>query len=263
MAGQQPPAPAAEDYTDMAVGEILRRTREYYGQSLPDVESILRIRATQLEAIEKGDIEKLPGRVYAIGFVRAYSEYLGLDGDKMVHLFKTQAAGSVPKPELHFPSSPNDSKAPSLNAVLFGLVGVILFIVGWSMFMAPNVRREPVPPVPPTLKQSKITEAPSIVPPAEDSELEQMVEDDRVVLNVIDDTWVEVKNEKGAAILRRVLNKGDKYTLPPEAVILTTGNAGGVRISVGGKELAPLGKKGDVVRNLSLKPEDLLKNAAE
>ncbi|MBU0859077.1 MAG: helix-turn-helix domain-containing protein, partial [Alphaproteobacteria bacterium] len=93
-----------ENLTDMTVGEILRRTRLHYGQSLTDVESILRIRAAQLQALEDGRIDLLPGRVYAIGFVRAYAEYLGLDGEKMVHLFKAQA-GNPPRPraELHFP----------------------------------------------------------------------------------------------------------------------------------------------------------------
>ncbi|PZO78204.1 MAG: DUF4115 domain-containing protein, partial [Micavibrio aeruginosavorus] len=80
------------------MGEILRRTRVHYGQSLQQIEGVLRIRASQLDALEQGDVSQLPGRVYAIGFVRSYSEYLGLDGDKMVHLFKEQSVGKQKKP---------------------------------------------------------------------------------------------------------------------------------------------------------------------
>ena len=92
-----------DSYTDLSVGEILRRTRLYYGQSLNDVEINLRIRASQLDLLEQNHIAHLPGRVYAIGFVRAYSEYLGLDGDKMVHLFKAQSVGKKWRPKLSFP----------------------------------------------------------------------------------------------------------------------------------------------------------------
>ncbi|MFN3700448.1 MAG: helix-turn-helix domain-containing protein, partial [Alphaproteobacteria bacterium] len=70
-----PEKSAAEFHTDMPVGEILRRGREHYGQSLEDVERNLRIRAIQLHALETGNIEQLPGKAYALGFVRSYSEY--------------------------------------------------------------------------------------------------------------------------------------------------------------------------------------------
>ena len=64
--------------TDLAVGEILRRTRIHYDQTLADIERALHIRASLLEALEAGDYDRLPGRVYVIGFIRSYSEYLGL-----------------------------------------------------------------------------------------------------------------------------------------------------------------------------------------
>ena len=76
--------------TDMPVGEVLRRAREHYGQSLRDVERNLRIRASQLAHLENGEYSALPGRVYVIGFIRSYSEYLGLNGDEMVNLYKRQ-----------------------------------------------------------------------------------------------------------------------------------------------------------------------------
>src|SRR5688572_20077124 len=99
--------------TDLSVGEILRRTRLHYNQTLPDIERALRIRASQLEALENGNYDQLPGRVYVIGFIRSYSEYLGLDGDKMVHLFKTQSGGKVAQPaSLGFQVPASDTKMP-------------------------------------------------------------------------------------------------------------------------------------------------------
>src|SRR5690606_13898422 len=101
------------NYADLPVGEILRRGREHYNLSLNDVEAALRIRASQLGAIEQGRLDLLPGRVYAVGFVRAYAEYLGLDGGRIVQLFKAQSGESRKSPELHFPVAASESKVPN------------------------------------------------------------------------------------------------------------------------------------------------------
>lgn len=121
-----------EFHTDLPVGEILRRTRVHYEQSLDDVAGFLRIRASQLGALEKGDVTQLPGRVYAIGYVRTYSEYLGLDGDKMVQLFKVQSVGQKEElPELNFPAPSGDSKVPGTLIVISSLLVMMVLGAGW------------------------------------------------------------------------------------------------------------------------------------
>ncbi len=152
-----------ESYTDMPVGEILRRTRQHYGQSLTDVEGILRIRAVQLQALEDGRIDLLPGRVYAIGFVRAYAEYLGLDGEKMVHLFKIQA-GNPPRPraELHFPVPASESKVPNYYILGSSVAGVIVVIAALVM-TAGGMKKDTaaVPSVPSELRAEALVTQPA------------------------------------------------------------------------------------------------------
>lgn len=131
-----------EYHTDLPVGEILRRTRVHYNQSIEDVANFMRIRASQLEAIEKGDVEQLPGRVYAIGYVRTYSEYLGLDGEKMIQLFKQQSIGRTQKPELHFPVAASESKAPNISLILVSLA-VLVLVIGMWMVISASGGREP------------------------------------------------------------------------------------------------------------------------
>lgn len=119
---------------DMSVGDILRTTRTHYGQSLSDIERALRIRSSQIEAIEKGDVESLPGRVYAIGFVRTYSEYLGLDAEQMVDLFKAQEGERTVDPALHFPVGASDSKLPSLKLLALSvLLAAGIGAVAWGL----------------------------------------------------------------------------------------------------------------------------------
>ena len=42
--------------------------------------NFLRIRPSYLFAIEEGDLDAMPGRPYALGFLRSYCDYLGFDG---------------------------------------------------------------------------------------------------------------------------------------------------------------------------------------
>src|SRR5258708_6772467 len=82
------------------IGELLRQTREQYDTSIEQIGAALRIRPVFLQAIEDNQYDRLPGPVYAVGFVRTYADYLGLDGAAIAHRFKSEAAGrSAPRPE--------------------------------------------------------------------------------------------------------------------------------------------------------------------
>ena len=267
-------------HTDMPVGEILRRTRTHYGQSLLQIEGVLRIRASQLDALEKGDISQLPGRVYAIGFVRSYSEYLGLDGDKMVQLFKDQSVGKQKRPSLSsFPVPASESKVPNIFIIGSCIFGVLVLIGFVSFLMFPEAKKNEIPTVPEELTKSQLNEAPSLVAgqpetaPAQPStgdvagETAPVVAEppkpsNRVTLEIVDSSWVEVRNASGEAILRQVLKSGDIYLVPNEpGLLMATGNAGGIKIKVDGKEIGALGQTGQIKRKVSLDPSALLSAA--
>lgn len=282
---ETPPEEPAVDlnfHTDMPVGEILRRTRVHYGQTLQQIEGILRIRAFQLDAIEQNDAARLPGRVYAIGFVRSYSEYLGLDGDKMVHLFKEQSGGKQKKPELSFPVPASESKVPNLKIIGGSLFGFLVLVGFVSFMMFPERSKTEIPAVPEELTKSQLNEAPALVGDANPVQAvtttqinadgtpvetatpaqEPAAPTNRIILEIIDSTWVEIKNASGASILRQVLKPGDIYLVPPEpGLLMATGNAGGIRIKVDGKELPPLGEAGQIKRKIALDPALLLPGA--
>ena len=75
------------------VGQDLRAARQRRGDDLATVSRALKIRKDHLEALEEDRFEALPGRTYAVGFVRAYSDYLGLDPVQCVERFKREIAG--------------------------------------------------------------------------------------------------------------------------------------------------------------------------
>jgi cytoskeleton protein RodZ len=82
-----------------SVGQDLRNARQRRAKSLADVSSALKILPHYLTALETGSFEDLPTRVYAVGYVRTYAAYLGLDAANFVARFKTElAAAGVPEP---------------------------------------------------------------------------------------------------------------------------------------------------------------------
>src|SRR5580658_1379435 len=80
------------------VGQDLRAARLRRGDDLATVSRTLKIRKDHLEALEEDRLEALPGRTYAVGFVRSYADYLGLDPVQCVERFKGEIAGRQEAP---------------------------------------------------------------------------------------------------------------------------------------------------------------------
>jgi cytoskeleton protein RodZ len=80
----------------------------------------------------------------------------------------------------------------------------------------------------------------------------------RVVVLAHQDSWVQVTGAAGELLLTRILRAGDKYIAPArEDLVMMTGNAGALEVSVDGKVIPPLGPPGTVRRNVSLSAEKL------
>lgn len=252
--------------TDMSVGEILRRTREHYKQSIQEVERNLRIRAEQIQAIEENDVAKLPAKVYAIGFVRSYSEYLGLDGDKMVERFKQQSANIAADPVLNFPVAALDSKAPPIWIVVACLV--VLIAISGVWLNGHRTQREAIETIPPVPVELQASTKPASEPARAElsnepfgpsapqkavAQAPKAPSQKGITLKMTDNSWVEIKDASGKTLISRVLESGDQYFVPDNAnLTISLGNAGGVSISVDGVQLAPLGAHAQVIRNIPL-----------
>ncbi|MFN3701200.1 MAG: RodZ domain-containing protein, partial [Alphaproteobacteria bacterium] len=250
-------------------------------------------------------------------------EYLGLDGEKMVQLFKKQSLGSRIHPSLNFPTPASESKIPSMFFALAFLVAGVVVIALWSSF--DREERSEVTQVPPVSETRMAAQAPNIPSPqaapvdsgtqsrqtpqssqlaapteverrsgdpsvtglqsAQETQISSVEaenapsdaqsaaqvepEDDTdsqsqsaattqqdqqgIILNVNENSWVEIRDMTGKAIVSRVLKAGDQYFVPDRPDLrMSLGNAVGVEIVVDGKTLPPLGRRGEVKRNIAL-----------
>jgi cytoskeleton protein RodZ len=134
----------SECVPEKTAGNALRERRLVLGLDEKAVASQLRIRKDQLVAIETGDYERLPGRTYAIGFIRSYARLVGLDAEQLVEQFKGEMqALEVHKPvELVFPDAAPQRSWPSGH--LFA-VALVVAVVVYALVHLTMPTAEPVP----------------------------------------------------------------------------------------------------------------------
>ncbi|MBF0093838.1 MAG: helix-turn-helix domain-containing protein [Alphaproteobacteria bacterium] len=125
---QQPP-PSGQPGSP--VGALLRASRVRVGGDLQDIANSLCIRHPYLLAIEEGRFQELPGATYATGFVRAYAEHLGLDGEEVVRRFRAETEGLRNRSRLAFPIPVSEERIPS-GVLVFA--GILLFAVAYGVW---------------------------------------------------------------------------------------------------------------------------------
>ena len=136
------------------VGQDLRAARLRRGDDLATVSRALKIRRDHLEALEEDRIELLPGRTYAVGFVRTYAEFLGLDSGLCVERFKAQIAGrgEEPAPTINVIDEDDQRQLPQGWKIIAAVV-LVLFVYGAYHLLVPAADKMLSPPVAPVPSQ--------------------------------------------------------------------------------------------------------------
>ncbi len=146
------------------VGHDLRAARLRRGDEIAQVSRALKIRKDHLEALENDRLEDLPGKTYAIGFVRSYARHLGLDAAQYVERYKRDISGRAddasrePQPLPH-----DDRRLPQGWRFIAGGVAILLIWGAWHLLAPNNDANQAVPP-PPVLNTPKPVAAPAPVP---------------------------------------------------------------------------------------------------
>ena len=126
----------AKRVSGRGVAALLRASRLRCGEDIQDVAEVLCISRRYIEAIEEGRFEDLPGATYAVGFIRAYAEHLGLDSDEVVRRFKLESSDINGRPDLRFPVPIPESGIPGGAVVFVGVVVAVLAYSGWYLSTA-------------------------------------------------------------------------------------------------------------------------------
>jgi cytoskeleton protein RodZ len=143
------------------VGQELRAARLRRGDEIAQVSRALKIRKDHLEALEEDRLEDLPGKTYAIGFVRSYARHLGLDSAQYVERFKQEISGR-PDEQAREPApihQDDSRRLPQGWRLIAGMVVVLLGVGVWHLLSSGGDANQPVPPAP-VLNPPKVAVAP-------------------------------------------------------------------------------------------------------
>ncbi|MDY6898978.1 MAG: DUF4115 domain-containing protein [Cyanobacteriota bacterium] len=234
--------------------EITKKLRQLREQKEIQVEQIaakILVRPVFLNALEEGRFEELPEPVYIQGFIRRYGDALGIDGTALGQEF-----GAIACP----PPVPQENNELSNKANLYVPLAVpyVLLIIGASLglfyVLSPKQAEQTVSQSQYSSKvveqqQQKIQPKPKAAPatvaskptPTPTPKPKPAAEGVKVSLDVQDESWVRVITD-GNKVFEGTLQKGDKKSFDAkEKLVIRSGNAGAVLVSVNQNEPVPLG----------------------
>ncbi len=128
------------------VGTMLKEARTKKGISLNDVEKQTKIRLKFLEAIERDAYELLPSPIYAKGFVKNYSSYLGLDSTVIMAFFRRQT--NEVKRSILLPKKTQDIESKGFRLtpgrfITFLLIGLTVLFLSYFGLQYGQLQRPP------------------------------------------------------------------------------------------------------------------------
>ncbi len=112
------------------LGNTLSRARRARGITLEDAERDTHVSKRYLQALESEEFTTFPAPVYARGFLRTYSRYLGLNPEELIRVFPNGdlTVDITPLPSVSRPVQPFN-----VNWVVAGVV--MLFLLGAGLLL--------------------------------------------------------------------------------------------------------------------------------
>lgn len=247
------------------IGRKLQRFREKHSICLERVAVVTMIRINLLQAIEEGNLAKLPEPVYTQGLIKRYADAMGLNGEQLAESFPTQKTQeSIKKSPVHFSS-------PQLRPyhLYFLYVFIIILsvtclhnLVNGSDLLGRNIsskdynkqenqkdkqlKNEDDLMAQASSGSTKIEQKPTDQTTKENSN--QQNKNKSVVVSVIvqEDSWVSIQID-GKMAFEGTLFQGTKKTWEAKKqLVFLAGNAGGILIDYNDGQTMRLGKTGAV-----------------
>jgi cytoskeletal protein RodZ len=145
------------------LGAQLRQERLQRGEDLDDVAQHLRIKSGYLFALEQGDLSAMPGRAYALGFLRSYADYLGFDGEDLISRIKSTVDNLTDQTRLRVRTPAPETRLPKTPIVVISLAVIAGIYAGWAYLnRTSRVMVETVAEVPDDLRPGSVQALPEV-----------------------------------------------------------------------------------------------------
>ena len=241
-------------------GERLRRLRKAKGLSLEEIHQRTKIHIRVLKALEEDTLAEI-SPAYVKGLLKIYCTFLGVDPKDFIpgHSKKDE-----PVKEEKFTSSESGKEPPvvkprgsialikkqlGLKPTIFVICALILVIVIFKLGKSISLDR--------ASRSNKAQPAKTVAKKQEIHSSVSAINKPRLGIRAKEDCWLQVKAD-GKTIFKGILKKGYfEYWEAKELIELSLGNAGGVDVELNGERLPPLGRRGQVIKNIRITKQGL------
>jgi cytoskeleton protein RodZ len=238
-----------------SVGERLRILRESAKLDLNDIATRTRIPLRHLESIERGDYSALPSQTYAMGFTRSYARAIGTEEEPLIARLREELGREDPARRGQLPYEPVDPTRVPSRLLAWTFAGLALLLaVGYGVWrtqylgsddVTPVTRATPVEAPPPVLATPPSGNAPlpAAAPASGD-----------VVLTATAPVWLRIYDATKTKLLEKEMAAGEAFTVPANAnnPQILTGRPDALKVTVGGREVAPLGTAQKSIKDVGI-----------
>ena len=243
----------------MSLGSMISKARKDAGLSIDDLSAAINIRATLLRDMEADNFSQCGGETYARGHLRNIATKLNVNQqifltafeDEQMHVDRTMQDLLV---ENNVMREPKEVRKVSWK-VLVTISVASLFVAGLAQVIVSN---NSTPDIPVAIEESPTASASSEATPQETA-TEEVVPTDEATIStgqgvevIIAATraksWLFVSDSSGRVLFSGQIATGVTKTFSSDQTLnLKIGNAGGVDLSVNGKNIDSVGVDGQVV----------------
>ena len=263
-------APQQGELAITRTGDRLRLAREAAGLSLADIATRTRVTQRHLQAIENSEFSELPGRTYVTGFARAYARALDLPEAEIAAELRRELDedeyGARPLYEAYEPTDP--ARLPTARLTWTLVIVALLLVSAYGVWRFLSVEPDEAL-IAAQNADADASEAPAAATPAAGTPKAgapnaAVPANAPVVLTGLSEVWIGFDDAAGKTENWRTLDAGETYEVPAayiEQFTLRTSIPQALKVTVGGRDVGPIGPADTLVKGISLKPADLVARA--
>ena len=229
------------------IGSTLREARVRRSLTLQQIEEDTKIRVKYVQAMENEEFDIMPGPTYVKGFLRTYSEYLGLDPEVIIGEYRSREGRTSSRVhEEPFGGVSTLGRPRShrgRNTIVFIAV-ICLLVLGVIWILGRNGPDETPPSTKPgALGLTSPSPTPTPLPTATPQKTTRPVVKGELRVTARDgESWIEVRRNDalGTVLFSGTVKKGVTRVFVGDVLWLRLGNPSAVRLRVEGRKMKPV-----------------------
>jgi cytoskeleton protein RodZ len=231
------------------VGERLRAARDAAGLDLNDISTRTRIPLRHLTAIENSDYGELPSQTYALGFAKSYARAIGLDEVALASDLRVELGRTTPVERDAPVDEPADpSRVPPRLLAWTAALLALAIVIGYGVWRAGFFGGTEVgTPAAVTVAR----DAPAVAAAAPTKPVVTAAGPGQVVLTATVPVWLRIRDASKKTLFQKEMAAGEAYQVPLTATDprILTGRPDALKVTIDGREVAPIGGAKTTVRD--------------